>query len=277
MSDTPEKPDPKKVSVWYDAGDEMSDMPQSKDPGEPDVLRCAIMKALMDEQVLNALCEQILSGVMNIIKPQVDSHINEQLTRAVDSKVTDLNREIATKNSEIAMLKDRVTKLEVRAEEQEQYSRRTCLRFSNVPYQKEDGSIPESPWAMNTDKIVFEICEKVGVKVTEKDIGRSHIVGEPVNGKCQIIARFLSYGVRQNVYENRFKLKKDEKKRFINEDLTKYRFRIVQHLANLRRQRKIYQHWTQDGRIFIRLRSDGRKMLIRSIREADELIARFNE
>ena len=93
---------------------------------------------------------------------------------------------------------------------------------------------------MKTDNIIFELCRKVGVSVSENDIGHPHVVGEPRNGKCQIIARFLSYRVRQRVYENRFNLANDSLRRYINEDLTRKRYGIVRHLAKLRGAQKIH-------------------------------------
>ncbi|KAK3098902.1 hypothetical protein FSP39_024149 [Pinctada imbricata] len=261
MSITPEKPPSKRPTKTTKI--------DSDESGDTAVLRCAIMKVLMDEQVLSAICEQILSGVVAVIKPDIDSQISDQVSESVENEVSDLNQKIASKDREIAELNTRIQKLEARAEEQEQYSRRTCLRFSNIPYIDGQGNTPKSPWDFDTDKIVFDMCSAVGVKVGENEIGRSHIVGEPKNGKCQIIARFQSYRVRQHVYENRFKLAKDSQKRFINEDLTKFRFKTVRHLAKLKSENKIHKYWTQDGRIFMRVRERGPKLLIKNIDDAE--------
>ena len=67
-------------------------------------------------------------------------------------------------------------------------------------------------------------------------------MGEPRDGKCQIIVRFNSYRMRFKVYSAKSKLKDDPGKRFIVEDLTKTRYKIVQHLASLRRAQKIEQY-----------------------------------
>jgi hypothetical protein len=42
----------------------------------------------------------------------------------------------------------------------------------------------------------------------KEDIGRSHVIGKPKDGKSQVIVRFLSYRVREKVYNSKKELKR---------------------------------------------------------------------
>ncbi|KAK3087705.1 hypothetical protein FSP39_009396 [Pinctada imbricata] len=167
-------------------------------------------------------------------------------------------------------------KIEKKAEEHEQYTRRNCLRFSNVPYKHPDGTTPKSPWALDTDSIVLSICnDTLGIPIILEDISRSHIVGSPENGRCQIIARFITYRLRQRVFSAKAKLKHDPDKRYIVEDLTRYRFQMIKRLGDLRKNRKIAQYWTFDGRVFMRIVPDGPKILLTSMEDIDQKLGRY--
>jgi len=50
---------------------------------------------------------------------------------------------------------------------------------------------------INTDQLVLDICNtNLKQPISIEDIGRSHPIGEPENGKTSVIARFLSYRKR---------------------------------------------------------------------------------
>jgi hypothetical protein len=66
-----------------------------------------------------------------------------------------------------------------------------------------------------------------------EDIGRSHVIGKPKDGKSQVIVRFLSYRVREKVYNSKKELKRHPDKIFITENLTQYRTHLVKALAGL--------------------------------------------
>jgi hypothetical protein len=72
-------------------------------------------------------------------------------------------------------------------------------------------------------------------------------IGKPKDGKSQVIVRFLSYRVREKVYNSKKELKRHPDKIFIAENLTKYRTNLVKALAELKYSRKIHAYWTTDG------------------------------
>ncbi|CAC5368101.1 unnamed protein product [Mytilus coruscus] len=150
-----------------------------------------------------------------------------------------------------------------RLENQEQYSRRTSLRFHNIRESIDrDGKIPHP---INTDVLILHVCNsKLGLDLTINDIGRSHVIGNVKNGKSQVIVRFLSYRTRSRVYTNKKALKGDADGIFITENFTQYRTGLTQKLADLKYNHKIFAYWTSDGRIFDKTTEKSTKKLIKN-------------
>ena len=122
--------------------------------------------------------------------------------------------------------------MELRIENLEQYSRRTSLRFHNIRVPLNNMGRIKHP--IDTDSIILDIC-KNNLSITDmkkEDIGRSHVIGKPKDGKSQVIVRFLSYRVREKVYNSKKELKPHPDNFFITENL--YRTNLVKALAELK-------------------------------------------
>ena len=92
--------------------------------------------------------------------------------------------------------------IDMRLEEQEQYSRRTSLRFHNVRVPTDQKGNIIQP--VDTDGIVLKIDNKnLNVPLDIHHIGRSHPIGEVKDGKISIIVRFLTYRQRHMVFSNK--------------------------------------------------------------------------
>jgi hypothetical protein len=62
-------------------------------------------------------------------------------------------------------------------ENQEQYSRRTSLRFHNIKVQVDQRGKIIHP--VDTDDLVLQVCNtKLGLDISKTDIGRSHVIGK---------------------------------------------------------------------------------------------------
>ena len=78
-----------------------------------------------------------------------------------------------------------ISELELRVENQEQYSRQTSLRFHNI-------KVPvDQRWKIihpvDTDDLVLQVCNtKLGLDISKADIGKSHMIGK-VNYLHQLI------------------------------------------------------------------------------------------
>lgn len=94
--------------------------------------------------------------------------------------------------------------------EQQQYSRRNCLLITGIPESNEKDSDGNSI-REDTDKVVIDLAqEKLGIKLTEQDLDRTHRATRVrrTDGKPRaIIAKFSRYNVRDKVIRARTKLK----------------------------------------------------------------------
>ena len=102
---------------------------------------------------------------------------------------------------------------------QEQYSRRTSLRFHNIKVSVDERGNVKHP--VNTNELILNVCNnKHGLDINLHDIGRSHIIGKVTDVKSQVIVRFISYRTRTKVHSNKKDLKNHPENIFITENLT---------------------------------------------------------
>ena len=182
----------------------------------------------------------------------------------------------AENDREINELYRRIEQLEGRLENQEQYSRRTSLRFHNIKVPVDANNHIIHP--VNTDDLVLNVCnDRLNLGIQKEDIGRSHVIGNVRNGKSQVIVRFLSYRVREKVYSAKKGLKGNPDNIFITENLTQYRTGLVKALSELKFQGDIATYWTIDGRIYAKKSESSRKKLIRNHDDIRNLLVRYRE
>ncbi|CAG2223095.1 unnamed protein product [Mytilus edulis] len=156
-------------------------------------------------------------------------------------------------------LQNHINTLELRLDDMEQYSRRTCLKISGIP-EPETATFDE-----DTDSKVLSVINKMIIKhhdrkLSLRDIGRTHRIGERKKGRTRdIIIRFISYRDRALVYSNKKNLKmvNDEqdnvKKRiYVNEALTLKRATLFRKARQLKHDKLINSCWTHDGKILVR-------------------------
>ena len=194
-----------------------------------------------------------------------DERIKNKLSEIIGAS---LHEKIQEQQHEITELKKRVTELEVckRAQEstlddQEQYSRRDCVRiWTNEP--EKNGE--------DTDAIVAAIATKMNVPLNPDEVCRSHRVGKKNGDKSRaIICRFISWRVKRRYMKGRPALKHTTI--FISDDLTRKR----SHLFYLARQKKkshlCHSCWTFDGRIFLKMTEESEPVLVPDPAKLDEL------
>ena len=106
--------------------------------------------------------------------------------------------------SQVASMTENLRVLEARLDDQEQYQRRECLEFKGIPAQEDE----------DTNDIVTQVAQLVGVDLNEEDISVSHRLpasnaqwkGPP--SPPVIIAKFTRRDIKDKIYKARFKLKK---------------------------------------------------------------------
>ncbi|CAC5381272.1 unnamed protein product [Mytilus coruscus] len=234
-----------------------------------------VVEALTSPEVLDQiipvitekLCESIELSlnktIQTIVKSTVEEHIAPmtETIKKQEEKIAEQRQMIAVQaanhlslnkivvenlhrlhdyNSEIGDLYQKIGLLENRLENQEQYSRRTSLRFHNI-------QVP---------------VDRYGKESKKSDISRSHVIGKVRNGKSQVIVRFISYRNREKVSSAKKGLKGDPSKIFITENLTTHRTNLVKELADLKYRHSIHAYWTNDGRIYVKKTEASMKQLI---------------
>lgn len=251
-----------------------------------------VLEALSSPEVLDTiipvLTQKLSEALSPIIEAEVKNCIEEQI-KPMSEKIISQEKEIANNYQNICKLfiqvnrlekccKDRIDQikeqdkeldaqcnaikdLETRLENQEQYSRRTSVRFHNVPVPIDEQGKIKHP--VNTDHLILDICQnKMNLDININDIGRTHVIGKARNGKSQIIARFVSYRKKHLVYSNKKLLKYNENGTFITENLTKFRTTLVQSLAQMKYDGNIIAYWTADGKIFAKRTENSQKKII---------------
>ena len=157
-----------------------------------------------------------------------------------------MNATIERKDAEIRDLQTRLTNVEERCDDLEQYSRR---RPNTVRIRGVAEALNE-----NTDIVVKELS----VDISDSDVVRSHRVGRRAEDRStprDIIVRFTTHNTKTSVMRSARKLKGTHV--FINEDLTKTRATIAWEARTLKRERKISDTWTRDGVIFVKKGESG--------------------
>ena len=163
---------------------------------------------------------------------------------AVQKRVTDVL--VADRDH----LQTLVYEIQNKLEDQMQYSRRPCLLVHGLPENDNE----------DTDKVLLDFFDKsLDAKLISHDLGRSHRLGKKRSAQTAryptrnsevkssprpIIARFISYRQRKQIYDAKKKLK--GQKTLVTESLTKSRYELFK---QCRESFGVKNTWTVDGRV----------------------------
>ena len=173
--------------------------------------------------------------------------------------------------SDVAIIKQSNKLLERTADDNEQYSRRMCLRINGIPMQ--EGVKENEDICFKKVKDVLKLLPG-GDTVNDWEIGRAHRVGKTNKGSRQMIVKFSSWRERALVYKNRKSLA-DQK---IYLDLTTRRFTLLK-LAVMKVKDNSKVHFAfSDGNCSLCLRlSDGRYKYFNSEDELDCILCSLRD
>ena len=228
------------------------------------------------QDLISGVISDLISNenFLSLVGTAVEKRLAE-LASAVETlqgQVLDLESSAREKEKKFKSLQEEVCKqsvtiqsLQRAANDQEQYSRRNCLRFTGL----------EESAKENTDEVVLHLANTIlQVPITKDDIERSYRVGmkdrEPTSGGRRplprpIIVTFSSYGKRQQIIQNRRKLAGQRKS--IQEDLTRTNADLLKQAKTCS---KVKVAWTTDGRV-IALTETGDKKGINSAEDLRRL------
>ena len=211
------------------------------DMGEGDDIVLRVMEAVADERVIQLL--------QKAPYPQMLLDNFAEMNTRIDCLTAQL-----TAKDNIAALEKRVEELEESVDRTEQYSRRSNLLFNGF---KETGDTE------NTDDRIISLVNdamKLIPPLQAHDIARSHRIGGPREGghPRPIIVRFSSdKAARDAVYRARSGLKTYNRQHreapvFVNNDLTTRREKLAFDCRTLKKENKIADTWTYNGKVVIK-------------------------
>lgn len=195
------------------------------------------------------IAEMLKETFRGEIESMVDSVVKGVL-KGLQERITVLEKTNAELQTENKALTSKVASLEKQIDQDEQYSRRNCLRISGL---KEEAN-------EDTDALVMSIASTIGSEIQIADIDRSHRVGSPRQQRDRprdVIVKFATYRSRQKFYRHRTALKDSGFRGvFVNEDLTRQRSSLLYEARKLFRSSLVKGAWSSDGTILVRDRSD---------------------
>ena len=157
------------------------------------------------------------------IKADLEGKATTAQLELLISEIRAKDKRIEVLESQVAILQNSVKLLTSKCDDNEQYSRRTSVRISNIPL---PASGPES--ADDVMEKVKEVIQESKADITFDYLDRAHRVGKPFicedgSRKQQIIVKFLTWHHRTLLYRNRKKLSSAK----IHLDLTQSKFRLL--------------------------------------------------
>ena len=251
---------------WSDRlrGSSPGDSSEAEDPSAADQ-PCESSPFTLEELGVNlqprikeALCsDEVLEKIKGVIMEAITEKVTQEVYSSISMDLSSIREEQKSMKENIKKMEENLDTLKASIDDQEQYSRRECLRFYGVPEKSTE----------NTDDVIRDIASKqLNVPLSEKDIARCHRItpkgGRKGENPNPIIVRFVSYNVRRRVYEAKTKLKGSNI--FVQEDLTARRRELLNKARKLSTVKRVC---TSDGRITAwRTTPDGKekKVLIRN-------------
>lgn len=161
-----------------------------------------------------------------------------EFIKTLDEKINTLtqmfNETIKNLRGELGDATNKISKLECKIDDLEQYSRRHNLRVYGIQ------EVPQE----NTEQHLVTLFEnKLGITVNSMYIDRSHRLGPKNSSKPRpVLVKFTSYKIRRQIFTNKKLLKKTGF--VIMEDLTKTRLGIFKAACEKYGKHNV---WTSDG------------------------------
>lgn len=152
--------------------------------------------------------------------------------------VEDIEKQCNEMKKKTTEMENHMEVLSCQLDDQENYTRRNCLLFHGLP--EENGE--------DTDTKLLAFLEtELKIKLNIESIERSHRMGKPSTRARPIIARFVSYRVRQKIFMSKKQLK--GKKLLITESLSRAKADLWAKVRAVFKK----ECWTGDGRLFVKI------------------------
>ena len=197
------------------------------------LLRNAITGPLMD--TVNRL-ERALDKMKEVIKERDDS-------------ISQMSAQLKLKDATIGELKNELVDVQTKCDDLEQYSRRNSVRVQGIPEQSGEDPIEKTLEFANRTL-------QLNPPLLPSDVDRAHRVGRtPTHGRPRpLLIKFATYQQRFRVMKGRTLLKGTSM--YVNEDLTRARTKLMFEARAAKREGKVQEYWSSDGRIYVKVKDE---------------------
>ena len=198
------------------------------------------MRTLIKEEIAKSLTSETMTKVMSTL---VKDALKDELAAIVNpirDTVQSLSKEYADLRLDNDNMKEDIKSLMLKANANEQYSRKYNIRI---------GGIKEEPEEDSYEKVSTFFQSKLGLTIENSEYDRIHRVGRRGSKNRQMIVKFKSYRTKAEVIKHRRKLK-GTIGLFINEDLTAYNLDLYHQARGVP---FIAATWSSDGKVFVKL------------------------
>ena len=179
------------------------------------------------------------------------------------NKNEDLKRSLNSLKVKFDTQEREINELYGQQDDLEQYTRKHSLEIHGIP---------ENLYT-STDDVVINLGERLGVPIAKEEIDISHKLYNGKNHPKSIIVKFISYKKKAQLYRKRTELKNvkisdlfstlsiadvaQSTRIFINENLTRYRRKIMKKANQMKREGTIQSAWSLDGKLFVKTSPSG--------------------
>ena len=212
-------------------------------------------------------------GVIQDDNKRLEQKMNNIMkdNKALVSRVSSVEKELKQKSQDITCLNEKVSVLENKLAEQEQYSKRDNILIQGLKIAKPYSRVAEDnnqqvvddgdKWS-DSDKLIMRSNimdfskNKLKVNIENSDILDVHVLpNRGHNNKGTVIVRFTNRLARDRFYQARLGQKKHlfDEKIYLNEHLTARNASLFKKARELRKDQKITHAWTKNCRLFVRL------------------------
>lgn len=229
---------------------------------EADITNIAAKFTLREDDI-DRIVARVRDSVMDNLKIQITSLLSD-LIKPLKEDLQQTKQALKEKITENEKLKSDISELKLAVDEQEQYSRRSCLRINGVIGDEGDP-------AENVESKILNLAQAHHIDVTSNDIDVAHRLGKPRPGYTRaVLVKFTNLKARHRVMA----AKKTLGPVYINEDLTRFRQSLHYHARQLAREKKIERTWIAGGKVLCSVSSGtsgGIRFHIRSMDDIENL------
>ena len=223
------------------------------------------LEKILDEK-LSPLSEQLKEALamVNSLNTKYDKMEETLVVLQEENKA--LKEEHASLKAQVLSSANDLKSVQKSLNDLEQYTRRDSVEIRGIP-------LPEESQEEDTNEIVLQLSQKMGIPLERKDISVSHRIRSRSSVDPAIIVKFVRREVRERLYRARKRLKSIttadfgfsvEKKIFINESLTPKNKELFKDCLRFKKDKSYKFLWTNAGKIFLRRNTDSPVILINS-------------